>query len=73
MRVAIAGMCGVVAVGVFLAMYLSVWNTRSHPARDGGFRQHIISELIWMTIPILMLIAGAFPTAIAILSSDVAR
>jgi heme/copper-type cytochrome/quinol oxidase subunit 2 len=68
MRVVILGMCGVVAAGVFLMMYLSVWSTRSHPERAATYRQHIVSELVWLTIPILMLIAAAVPAALAVMS-----
>jgi heme/copper-type cytochrome/quinol oxidase subunit 2 len=68
MRGLVLWMCGVVAAGVFLAMYLSVWSTREHPGRAADFRQHIVSELVWVTIPILMLIAAAFPAAIAVMS-----
>jgi hypothetical protein len=49
-------------------MYLAIWGTRDDPARAPAFRQHIVSELIWATIPILMLLAAAFPAAIAIVS-----
>jgi heme/copper-type cytochrome/quinol oxidase subunit 2 len=70
MRGVILGMCGVVGAGVFLAMYLSVWSTRDHQERAAAFRQHIVSELVWVTIPILMLIAAAFPAAIAIMSGN---
>jgi heme/copper-type cytochrome/quinol oxidase subunit 2 len=69
MRSVILGLCGVVAVGVFLAMYLAVWSTREHPERAVGFRQHIVSELVWVTIPMLMLIAAAVPAAIAVMSA----
>jgi heme/copper-type cytochrome/quinol oxidase subunit 2 len=72
-RGVILGMCGVVAGGVFLAMYLSVWSTRDHPGRTAGFRQHIVSELLWVTIPILMLIAAALPAVIAATSSGAAN
>jgi heme/copper-type cytochrome/quinol oxidase subunit 2 len=72
MRNVILGMCAVVAAGVFLAMYLSVWSTRDHPER-AAFRQHIVSELVWVTIPILMLIAAAFPAAIAVMSPGAAH
>jgi heme/copper-type cytochrome/quinol oxidase subunit 2 len=72
MKGLILGMCGVVAAGVFLAMYLSVWSTRDHPDRAAAFRHHIVSELVWVTIPILMLIAAAFPAAIAIMSGHAA-
>jgi heme/copper-type cytochrome/quinol oxidase subunit 2 len=73
MRGVILGMCGVVAAGVFLAMYLCVWSTRDDPGRAAAFRQHIVSELVWVTIPILMLIAAAFPAALAVMSGAAAR
>jgi heme/copper-type cytochrome/quinol oxidase subunit 2 len=61
-------MCGVVAAGVFLSMYLAIWSTRDRPERASAFRQHIVSELVWATIPILMLIAAAFPAAMLVIS-----
>ena len=70
MKGVILGMCGVVTAGVFLAMYLSVWSTRDDPGRAAAFRQHIVSELVWVTIPILMLIAAAVPAAIAVMSGE---
>ena len=73
MRGTILGICGVVAVGVFLAIYLSVWSTRDDPERAADFRRHIVSELVWVTIPILMLIAAALPAAIAVMSGGATR
>jgi heme/copper-type cytochrome/quinol oxidase subunit 2 len=67
MRVVILGVCGVVAAGVFLMMYLSMWSTR-RPDGAATYRQHIVSEFVWLTIPILMLIAAAVPAAMAIMS-----
>ena len=73
MRGVILGMCGVVAAGVFLAMYLSVWRTRDHPRRGAAFRQHILSELVWVTIPMLMLIAAALPAVIVVMLGSAAH
>ena len=73
MRNVILGICGVVAASVFLVMYLSVWSTRDHPGRAADFRQHIVSEFVWATIPILMLFAAALPAAITIMSGDAAH
>ena len=73
MRAVILGACGVIAAGVFFAMYLSVWRTRDRPGQAAAFRQHIVSELLWATIPILMLIAAALPAAIAITSRGAAH
>jgi heme/copper-type cytochrome/quinol oxidase subunit 2 len=73
MRGVILGMCGVVTAGVFLAMYLSVWSTHEDPGRAAAFRQHIVSELVWLTVPILMLIAAAVPAAIAVMSGGAAH
>jgi heme/copper-type cytochrome/quinol oxidase subunit 2 len=61
-------MCGIVAGGAFLAMYLAIWSTRDDPARAPEFRQHIVSELIWASIPILMLLAAAFPAVMTVIS-----
>jgi heme/copper-type cytochrome/quinol oxidase subunit 2 len=64
----VLAVCGIIAGGTFLAMYLAIWSTRDDPARAPAFRQHIVSELIWATVPILMLLAAAFPAAMAIVS-----
>jgi heme/copper-type cytochrome/quinol oxidase subunit 2 len=73
MRVLILGMCGVVAAGVFLAMYLSVWSSRDDPGSTAAFRRNVVSELVWVTIPILMLVAAAIPAVTAILSDHLTR
>jgi heme/copper-type cytochrome/quinol oxidase subunit 2 len=73
MRVLILGMCGVVAAGVFLTMYLSVWSSRDNLGPAAACRQKIVSELVWVTIPILMLIAAAIPAVTAILSDHLTR
>jgi heme/copper-type cytochrome/quinol oxidase subunit 2 len=54
-------------------MYLCVWSTRDDPGRAAAFRQHIVSELVWVTIPILMLIAAAFPAVFAVMSGAAAQ
>jgi heme/copper-type cytochrome/quinol oxidase subunit 2 len=60
--------CGTIAGGAFLVMYVAIWSARRDPARAPAFRQHIVSELVWATIPILMLLAAAFPAAMAVVS-----
>jgi heme/copper-type cytochrome/quinol oxidase subunit 2 len=62
-------MCATVATGVLGAMYLTLWSTRTKAARLPTYRQHIVSELVWATIPFLLLIAAAFPAAMALLSN----
>jgi len=59
--------CGIIAGGAFMAMYLAIWSARHDPARAPAYRQHIVSELVWATIPILMLLAAALPAAIAVI------
>lgn len=73
MRNVILGMCGFVATGVFLAMYLSVWSTRWDPGRADVFRQKLVSELVWATIPILILVAASIPAVVAVISGQMAR
>jgi heme/copper-type cytochrome/quinol oxidase subunit 2 len=70
MRDMTLAVCGVIAGGVFLAMYRAIWRTRDDPARPPAFRQHILSELIWATIPILMLLAAALPAVMAVVSGS---
>lgn len=69
MRAAILVMCAIVAMGVFVAMYLAIWSTRDDPARRSAFRQHVVSEFVWATIPLLMLLAAAVPAATAVFSA----
>jgi heme/copper-type cytochrome/quinol oxidase subunit 2 len=68
MRSIVLAACGIIAGGAFLATYFAIWSTREDPARAPAFHQHIVAELIWATIPILMLLAAALPAAIAILA-----
>jgi heme/copper-type cytochrome/quinol oxidase subunit 2 len=67
MRDVILAMCRFVAAGVFLTMYLSVWSTRGDPGRAGALRQKFVSELVWVTIPILILMVATIPAVIAVL------
>ncbi len=54
-------------------MYLSVWCARNHSGREAAFRQHIVSELVWATIPMLMLIAAALPAVIVVMLRSAAH
>jgi heme/copper-type cytochrome/quinol oxidase subunit 2 len=65
MRYVILALGGLVAGGVFLAMYRAIWNANDDSERSPAFRQRIVSELIWATIPILMLLAAALPAVMA--------
>jgi cytochrome c oxidase subunit II len=71
MRLVILGMCSLVAVGVFAAMFLAIWSTRRAAAAPTPFRQSFVSELVWAAIPCLMVLAAAIPAAIAIVSKHI--
>jgi heme/copper-type cytochrome/quinol oxidase subunit 2 len=65
--------CGVVAAGVFLTMYVCAWAARDDPTRAPAFRRSILSELIWVSVPIVMLIAAVVPAAISVISGGTAN
>jgi hypothetical protein len=67
-RGAMLVVCGGIAAATFVAMYRAIWSTRNDPARVSAFRQSIVSELFWSTIPLLMLLAAAFPAVMAMIS-----
>jgi heme/copper-type cytochrome/quinol oxidase subunit 2 len=68
MRLVILGMCSVVTIGVFVAMFLSIWSTRGAADRAAAFVQSAASELVWAAIPCLMILAAAIPAVMAIVS-----
>jgi heme/copper-type cytochrome/quinol oxidase subunit 2 len=63
-------MCGLLAAGVFAAMFVSIWSTRRAPAASTALRQSFATELVWAAIPCLMMLAAAIPAVIAIASAD---
>jgi heme/copper-type cytochrome/quinol oxidase subunit 2 len=65
---AILAICGVVLGGAFLAMYLAICSNRNDPARSPAFRQHLMVELVWATIPLVILLAAAFPAVVTVVS-----
>lgn len=69
MRGSILVVCSLVAGGAFLLMFFSLWNSRNDRQPGLIFRQHIALELIWATVPLLMLVAAAVPAALAVISS----
>ena len=69
MRFVILGMCALFAAGVFAAMFLSIWSTRRAPTAPSAFRQSLATELVWASIPCLMILAAAIPAVIAIASA----
>jgi hypothetical protein len=68
MRGALLVVCGVIVAAAVMVMYRAIWSSRDDPARISGFRQSIVSELFWSTIPLLMLLAAAFPAVMAVIS-----
>jgi heme/copper-type cytochrome/quinol oxidase subunit 2 len=69
MRLVIVGMCFVVAVGVFVAMFLSIWSSRGTADHAPAFAQSAASELVWAAIPCLMILAAAIPAVVAMVSA----
>jgi heme/copper-type cytochrome/quinol oxidase subunit 2 len=69
MRLIILTLCGLVAVGVFATMFLSIWSSRRGGAQRSA-RQHVAAELVWAAIPCLMIVAAAIPAVIAIATSS---
>ena len=68
MKGVILTVCGFVLGGVFLAMYRAIWSNRDDPARLSAFRQRLSVEVIWATIPLLMLLAAAIPAVLGVVS-----
>jgi heme/copper-type cytochrome/quinol oxidase subunit 2 len=60
--------CGVIATAVFVVMYRAIWSTRNDRARVSTFHQSVAAQLFWSTIPLLMLLAAAFPAVMAVIS-----
>jgi heme/copper-type cytochrome/quinol oxidase subunit 2 len=69
MRLIAMGMCVLVAIDVFAAMFVSIWSTRHARAASTAFRQSFATNLVWAAIPCLMLLAAAIPAVIAIASA----
>jgi heme/copper-type cytochrome/quinol oxidase subunit 2 len=69
MRLVVMGMCALVTAGVFSAMFVSIWSTRRAPASSTAFRQGFATEVVWVAIPCLIMLAAAIPAVIAIVSA----
>jgi hypothetical protein len=68
MRDAMLVMGGFVVAVTFVLMYRAIWSAHSNTGRVSGYQQPVASELIWATIPLLMLLAAAFPAVLAVIS-----
>jgi heme/copper-type cytochrome/quinol oxidase subunit 2 len=66
MRIVILGMCALVAAGIFATMFLSIWSSRRTCEQTQRISQSAVSEVVWMLIPCLIIIAAAIPAALAI-------
>lgn len=73
MRLVVLTICTLVAAGVFATMFVSLWSSRRDPSRPQTFAQSLASELVWIAIPCLMMLAAAIPAVIAILSPTTAH
>ena len=69
MRVAILGMCALLAAAVFAAMFVSIWSTRRSGVCPQALRQSLTAEIVWAAIPCLMIVAAAIPAVIAIVTT----
>jgi heme/copper-type cytochrome/quinol oxidase subunit 2 len=63
MRLAVLLGCVLIAAGVFAVMLVALWRS-NRAALHRGF----MVELIWATIPCLILVAAATPAAIAVVN-----
>jgi heme/copper-type cytochrome/quinol oxidase subunit 2 len=73
MRVALLGVCALLALGVFAAMLLGVGRRHEAPDAQPGARRGLALELVWAVIPCLMVIAAVMPAAIKILETESGR
>jgi heme/copper-type cytochrome/quinol oxidase subunit 2 len=69
MRVIIFGLCVFFALGVFVAMFISIWGTHRRSEACLHLRQALGVELVWAAIPWLILLSAAIPAAALILTS----
>jgi heme/copper-type cytochrome/quinol oxidase subunit 2 len=67
MPVSILAMCALLGAGVLGTLALSIWGTRRGANRLPVFGQRVVTELVWVLIPCLMVVAAAIPAAIAII------
>jgi heme/copper-type cytochrome/quinol oxidase subunit 2 len=70
MRGVVLVTCGIIAAAAIVAMYRAIWIARDDPARSSTYRQPIVSEFFWATIPLLMLLAAAFPAVMGMISGN---
>lgn len=68
MRVIIFGSCVIFVLGVFVAMFVSIWSTHRRSEGCLHSRQSLGLELVWAAIPCLMLVSAAIPAAALILT-----
>lgn len=75
LHVCLFWICAIVVVVVCMVLLLALWHLRkTAPAGVNYFHKHIATDMLWATIPIIMLILLALPSmyllfAIAPLSS----
>lgn len=67
MRVVIFAVCTLIALGVFVGMFVAIWHSRRTRITAARFSQTITEEFVWATIPWLICIAAAIPAAALIL------
>jgi heme/copper-type cytochrome/quinol oxidase subunit 2 len=68
MRVIVFGVCVIFALGVFVAMFVSIWSCHCRSEACLHSRQSLGVELVWAAIPCLMLLSAAIPAAALILA-----
>ena len=69
MRVVIFGLCIIFVLGVFVAMFVSIWSTRRRSEAYLHSRPSSLGvELVWAAIPCLILLSAAIPAAALILT-----
>jgi hypothetical protein len=73
MRVAMLGVCALLASGVFAAMFLAICRARHASDAPSRVRPGLTGELLWAAVPCLMVIAAVTPAAVRILVAEFSR
>jgi len=70
MRIAILGVCALLAAGVFATMLLTI--CRAHHAGRAAPRPRrgLTVELLWAAIPCLMVVAAVIPAVVKVLEES---
>jgi heme/copper-type cytochrome/quinol oxidase subunit 2 len=70
MRAAMLGVCALLVLAVFAAMFLTICRAQAASDAPPGIGPGLTSELLWAAIPCLMVIAAVTPAAVGILVAE---